>query len=125
MRILTIDVGGSKVKFTIWRKRHVVEFSSGPKLTAARAVKLLLAMTEGWKYDAVSIGFPGVIVRGRIVEASSNLGGGWVGFDFKKCFRKPVRIINDAAMQALGSYHGGRMLFLGLGTGLGSACPPD
>ena len=121
MRVLVVDVGGSNVKMKIWGGRHRARFSSGRRLTAAAAIRRILTMTAGWKYDAVSIGFPGLITHGNIKESTSNLGEGWVGFDFKKHFRKPVKIINDGAMQALGSYSGGRMLFLGLGTGLGSA----
>ena len=90
-------------------------------MTADEAIRRILAMTGSWDYNAVSIGFPGLITHGTIKESSSNLGKGWVGFNFEKHFRRPVKIINDGAMQALGSYSGGRMLFLGLGTGLGSA----
>ena len=121
MRVLVVDVGGSSVKMKVWRGGQGARFSSGRGLTAAKATQRILAMTAGWKYDAVSIGFPGLITHGNIKESTSNLGEGWVGFDFKKHLRKPVKIINDGAMQALGSYSGGRMLFLGLGTGLGSA----
>ena len=121
MRVLVVDVGGSSVKMKIWRRRNSAWFPSGRSLTAAKATRRILAMTEDWKYDAVSIGFPGLITHGTVKESTSNLGKGWVGFDFKKHLRKPVKIINDGAMQALGSYSGGRMLFLGLGTGLGSA----
>lgn len=120
MQVLVIDVGGSNVKFTVWRKREVRKIPSGPEFTPMQAVKQILSLTTDWKYDTVSIGFPGLIVRGNITQASCNLGRGWNGFDFEKHFRKRVKIMNDAAMQALGSYEGGRMLFLGLGTGLGS-----
>jgi polyphosphate glucokinase len=98
-----------------------VEFPSGPKMTPARMVAAVRAATAGWKYDAVSIGYPGALVHGRPIIEPRHLGSGWVGFDFKKALGRPVKIVNDAAMQALGSYQGGRMLFLGLGTGLGSA----
>ena len=121
MRVLVVDVGGSSVKLKVWHGRNRARFSSGRGLTAAEAIRRILAMTAGWKYDAVSIGFPGLILHGKIKESTSNLGEGWVGFDFKKHFGKRVKVINDGAMQALGSYSGGRMLFLGLGTGLGSA----
>jgi len=94
-------------------------------MTARQMVKAVRELTAGWKYDAVSIGFPGPVIHGRIVAEPHNLGGGWVAFDFRKAFGRPVKIINDAAMQALGSYRGGRMLFLGLGTGLGSAMIVD
>jgi polyphosphate glucokinase len=120
MEILVVDIGGSNVKFTTWQKRRMSKFPSGPRITANQVVKRILSVTKNWKYDAVSIGFPGKILHGRITRASSNLGKGWVNFQFQKHFRKPVKIINDAAMQALGSYRDGRMLFLGLGTGLGS-----
>jgi predicted NBD/HSP70 family sugar kinase len=121
MRILVIDVGGSSVKFTVWGTREVLTIPSSPDRAAAQVVKQIRFLTDDWKYDAISIGFPGSIVGGKITDASCHLGEGWNGFDFEKRFRKPVRIMNDAAMQALGSYNGGRMLFLGLGTGLGSA----
>jgi len=125
MRVLVVDVGGSSVKMKVWRGRNAARFSSGRNLTAVSAIRRILALTARWKYDAVSIGFPGLITHGKIRESTSNLGEGWVGFDFKKHLRKPVKIINDGAMQALGSYSGGRMLFLGLGTGLGSALVLD
>lgn len=126
MRILVIDVGGTHVKVLATGHNRQVEFPSGPKMTPAKMVAALRAATAGWKYDAVSIGYPGAVVHGRPLAEPHNLGRGWVGFDFRKAFgRHPVRIINDAAMQALGSYQGGRMLFLGLGTGLGSALIVD
>ncbi len=121
MRILVIDVGGTHVKMLATGHRQRLEFSSGPKMTPARMVAAVRAATTGWKYDAVSIGYPGTVVHGRCITEPRHLGPGWVGFDFKKGFGRPVKIVNDAAMQALGSYDGGRMLFLGLGTGLGSA----
>src|SRR6185369_5454337 len=101
--------------------KHRIEIPSGPKMTAKAMVKAVREATAPWKYNAVSIGYPGPVVHGRLVSEPHNLGSGWVGFDFRKAFRCPVKIINDAAMQALGSYRGRRMLFLGLGTGLGSA----
>jgi polyphosphate glucokinase len=125
MRVLVIDVGGTHVKVLATGRRKPVELSSGPKMTAKKMVKDLRELTAGWNYDAVSIGYPGPVVHGRPVCDPHNLGPGWVGFDFKKAFGRPVKIINDAAMQALGSYSGGRMLFLGLGTGLGSALIVD
>ena len=101
------------------------EFASGPELTAAEMVAGVRDLTKDWAFDVVSIGYPGPVVHNRPLIEPHNLGPGWVGFDFKKAFKKPVKIVNDAAMQALGSYEGGRMLFLGLGTGLGSAMVVD
>ena len=121
MRILVIDVGGTHVKVLATGHKERVEISSGPKMTPTKMVAAVRAATRDWKYDAVSIGYPGPVVRGRPIIEPVHLGTGWVGFDFKKPFERPVKIINDAAMQALGSYQGGRMLFLGLGTGLGAA----
>jgi predicted NBD/HSP70 family sugar kinase len=119
-KILVIDVGGSNVKLMISRagKR---KFKSGLNLTPRAMVAQIKPLVSDWKFDAISIGFPSPVRDGRIVTEPKYLGKGWVGFDFVKAIGKPVRIINDASMQALGSYHGGRMLFLGLGTGLGSA----
>ena len=125
MRILVIDVGGTHVKVLATGHKERVEISSGPKMTPTKMVAAVRAATRDWKYDAVSIGYPGPVVRGRPIIEPVHLGTGWVGFDFKKAFDRPVKIINDAAMQALGSYQGGRMLFLGLGTGLGSALIVD
>jgi polyphosphate glucokinase len=121
MKILVIDVGGTHVKVLATGHRNMVEIPSGPKMTPAKMVAAVRAATAGWKYDAVSIGYPGAVVQGHPFTEPHHLGSGWVGFKFRKAFARPVKIINDAAMQALGSYHGGRMLFLGLGTGLGSA----
>ena len=121
MRILVIDVGGTHVKVLATGHQKRVEFASGPKMTPAKMIAAVRAATVDWKYDAVSIGYPGAVVHGRPIIEPRHLGSGWVGFDFKKAFGRPVKIVNDAAMQALGSYQGGRMLFLGLGTGLGSA----
>jgi polyphosphate glucokinase len=121
MKILVIDVGGTHVKLRATGRKQRVEFPSGPKMTAAGMVAAVRAATVGWNYDRVSIGYPGSVVQGRPLTEPRHLGSGWVEFNFKKTFGRPVKIINDAAMQALGSYHGGRMLFLGLGTGLGSA----
>ena len=119
-QILVIDVGGTNVKLMISRhdKR---KFKSGLNSTPRAIVAEIKPLVSDWKFDAISIGFPAPVRNGRILSEPKHLGKGWVGFDFGKAFGKPVRIINDAAMQALGSYHGGRMLFLGLGTGLGSA----
>jgi len=125
MRILVIDVGGTHVKVLATGHKERVEISSGPKMTPTKMVAAVRTATRDWKYDAVSIGYPGPVVRGRPIIEPVHLGTGWVGFDFKKAFERPVKIINDAAMQALGSYQGGRMLFLGLGTGLGSALIVD
>jgi predicted NBD/HSP70 family sugar kinase len=119
-RILVLDVGGSHVKFLVSGHRKVQRFISGPRLTAARMVKEVRALVDRSEYDAVSIGYPGLVFRGRIAAEPFNLGRGWLGFDFEAAFGKPVRVINDAAMQAVGSYTGGRMLFLGLGTGMGA-----
>lgn len=125
MKILVVDVGGTHVKVLATGHRKLVQISSGPKMKPAKMVAAVRAATVDWKYDAVSIGYPGPVVHGRSISEPGHLGRGWVGFDFKKAFDRPVRIINDAAMQALGSYQGGRMLFLGLGTGLGSAMIVD
>jgi polyphosphate glucokinase len=119
-RILVIDVGGSHVKFRIGPRGKIDRFDSGPELTAKQMVAGVTAVVPKSSYDAVSIGYPGLVYHGRIAAEPHNLGRGWVHFDFEKACRKPVRVINDAAMQAIGSYEGGRMLFLGLGTGLGA-----
>jgi predicted NBD/HSP70 family sugar kinase len=122
MRILVVDVGGSNLKIGLsGRKGDPIKVPSGPEMTAARMAAAVKKATQGWRYDAVSIGYPGPVVNGRPAAEPANLGQGWRGFDYKKAFGKPVRVVNDAAMQAMGSYQGGRMLFLGLGTGLGSA----
>lgn len=124
-RVLAIDVGGSHVKVRVSGRRDVRQFESGPTLTASQMVAGVHKLTGDWVYGAVSIGYPGIVIHGRIVTEPHNLGGGWVGFDFRTAFARPTRVINDAAMQAIGSYEGGRMLFLGLGTGLGSALIVD
>ena len=124
-KILAIDVGGTHVKVLATGRRKPLEIPSGPKMTAKQMVRDVREGTTGWRYSVVSIGYPGPVLHGKPVSEPANLGGGWVGFDFKKAFGRPVRLINDAAMQALGSYKGGRMLFLGLGTGLGSALIVD
>jgi len=120
-RVLVIDVGGTHVKFLATGQRRHRFFDSGPTMTPERMVAGVLGAATGWRYDAVALGYPGPVVHGRPIAEPHNLGPGWVGFNFEKALARPVRVINDAAMQALGSYRGGRMLFLGLGTGLGSA----
>lgn len=124
-RVLAIDVGGSHVKTRISGRREVRLFDSGPTLTPRLMAARVLKLNSDLKYDVVSIGYPGVVVHGKIVTEPYNLGRGWVGFDFRKAFGRPTLLMNDAAMQAIGSYEGGRMLFLGLGTGLGSALIVD
>lgn len=120
-KILVIDIGGSHVKLMISQRIKRRKFDSGKTLTPRKCVAQTKKEVADWKFHAIAIGFPAPVRDGKIIAEPKNLGKGWVGFDFRKAFGKPVRIINDAAMQALGSYHGGRMLFLGLGTGLGSA----
>jgi polyphosphate glucokinase len=118
-KVLVVDIGGTHVKL-LMSLRDKREFESGRAMTPRDFVGKMKETTGGWKFDAISIGFPSVVLQGRIVKDPKHLGPGWAGFNFK-ALGKPVRVINDAAMQALGSYHGRRMLFLGLGTGLGSA----
>jgi polyphosphate glucokinase len=118
-RILVIDVGGTHVKLMISR-RDKQKFKSGPELTPREMVAQIKPLVRDWSFDGVSMGFPAPVRNGRIVSEPKHLGSGWTRFDFDKSLGKPIRIMNDAAMQALGSFHGGRMLFLGLGTGLGS-----
>ena len=125
LTVLVIDVGGTHVKVLASNHKRHLEIPSGPDMTAKKMVDEVRKATAGWKYDAVSIGYPGPVLHGRPLSEPHNLGRGWVGFDFRKAFGRPVKIINDAAMQALGSYRRGRMLFLGLGTGLGSALIVD
>ncbi len=124
-RVLAIDVGGSHVKVRVSNRRDMRQFVSGPDLTPAQMVAGVHKLTGDWNYTAVSIGYPGIVIHGKIVTEPHNLGRGWVGFSFREAFGRPTRVINDAAMQAIGSYEGGRMLFLGLGTGLGSAMIVD
>ena len=121
MNVLAIDTGGTHVKILATVEKIHREFPSGPRMTAVRMVAAVKELAGDWKYDAISIGYPGLVVHGHPVLEPHNLGPGWVGFDFAAAFKLPVKIINDAAMQALGSYQGGKMLFLGFGTGLGSA----
>ena len=125
LRVMVVDVGGTNVKILASGKRLPRREISGPGMTARQMVKAVARLAHGWTYDVVSLGYPGVVKRGRPAVEPRNLGKGWVGFDFEKAFGCPVKIINDAAMQALGSYDGGRMLYLGLGTGLGSALVTD
>jgi ROK family len=118
--ILVADIGGTHVKLML-SSRERRKFDSGPRMTPAQWLRRFQQTVKGWKFDAISIGFPAPVRNGRIMHDPKHLGAGWSRFDFRKALKKPTVIINDAAMQALGSYHGGRMLFLGLGTGLGSA----
>jgi polyphosphate glucokinase len=124
-KTLVVDVGGTHVKMLATGQSEPRKFISGPKMTAGKMVKLIKAATRGWQYDRISLGYPGPIVNGHPLREPHNLGGGWMDFNFAKAFGRPVKVINDAAMQALGSYQGGSMLFLGLGTGLGSAMIVD
>ena len=121
MKILVLDVGGNNVKLLVTGQKTPRKVPSGPTFTPGRMVAAVKKAVAGWKYDAVTIGYPGPVKGGRILAEPVNLGRGWVRYDFRKAFRRPVRIINDAAMQALGSYDGASELFLGLGTGLGAA----
>lgn len=125
LKVLVIDVGGTNVKVLGTGQPEPLKIPSGPTMTASKMVGAVKRAVAGWTYDVVSIGYPGPVRAGRPLAEPNNLGGGWVTYDFQRAFEKPVRIINDAAMQALGSYEGGRMLFLGLGTGLGSALVID
>jgi polyphosphate glucokinase len=124
-KVLVIDVGGTNIKMLATGQKEARKMPSGPTMTAGRMVRVVKACVKDWEFDRVSLGYPGPIINGHALREPHNLGGGWVGFDFGKAFGCPVRILNDAAMQALGSYKGGRMLFLGLGTGLGSAMIVD
>ena len=121
MDILVIDIGGTNVKLLSSGRRTPVKIPSGPEMTPRKMVRLVKTAVRDWRFAVVSIGYPGPVAHDRPIADPKNLGKGWVGFDFRKAFGKPVRIVNDAAMQALGSYRGGRMLFLGFGTGLGTA----
>ena len=125
MKVLVVDVGGSNVKILATGHDEPQKFSSGPKMTAGRMVSGVKKLAGDWKYDVVAIGYPGVALRDCVVAEPHNLAPGWVGFDFQSAFGCPVKLLNDAAMQALGSYRGGTLLFLGLGTGLGSALVID
>ena len=125
MNILVIDVGGTHVKVLATGQKTHREFESGPTLTPGRMVSQVRKLVADWKYDVVSIGYPGPVLRNRPIADPWNLGKGWVGFNFESAFKRPVKMLNDAAMQALGGYKRGKMLFLGLGTGLGSALIVD
>lgn len=124
-KVLVIDVGGTNVKILVTGKRVPRKVPSGSGMTASGMVAAVQQLAADWSYDVISLGYPGAVLGGQPVAEPKNLSAGWVGFDFAKAFGCPVKVINDAAMQALGSYEGGRMLFLGLGTGLGSALITD
>ena len=123
--VLAVDVGGSHVKMVLNGRQERRRFASGPRMTAEAMVTGVIELTEDWQWTSVSVGVPAMVRAGRVAHEPVNLGGGWVGFDFESAFGQPTKVTNDAAMQALGSYGGGRMLFLGLGTGLGSAMIVD
>ena len=125
MKILVIDIGGNSVKLLVTGQTDPRKFPSGPTLTPRKMVAGVLKLTEDWKYDVVSIGYPGRVRGNKPFSEPVNLGRGWTKFDFNAAFGRPVKVVNDAAMQALGSYKGGTMLFLGLGTGLGTALVVD
>jgi len=125
VKVLAVDVGGTHVKALLSGARVPRKVPSGPQMSARGMVGAVKRLCADWRYDVVSLGYPGPVLHGKPVVDPKNLGPGWVGFDYARAFGKPVRIVNDAAMQALGSYQGGRMLFLGLGTGLGSAMIVD
>ena len=120
MRVLVADVGGTHVKVLVTGHETAREFSSGPTLTVEQMVTGVKTAAAEWLFDVVSVGYPGPVLNGRPVTEPRHLGRGWVGFDYRVAFGCPVKVVNDAAMQALGSYRGGKMLFLGLGTGLGT-----
>ena len=123
--VLVIDVGGTHVKVLATGHEAHREFDSGPELTPKQMIAGVRKLVADWQYQAISVGYPGPVLRNRPVSEPWNLGKGWAGFDFEEAFKCPVKVVNDAAMQALGSYTGGKMLFLGLGTGLGSAMVVD
>ena len=125
MHVLVVDVGGTHVKILATGQNAAREFPSGPTLTAEQMVAGVKKLTEDWTYDAVAIGYPGPVINNRPLADPYNLGRGWRGYDFAAAFKCPVKVVNDAVMQALGSYEGGKMLFLGLGTGLGTALVID
>jgi predicted NBD/HSP70 family sugar kinase len=124
-RVLVVDVGGTNIKMLATGQKAVRKIPSGPTMTAGKMVRVVKECVRDWKFDRVSLGYPGPIINGHALREPHNLGSGWMRFDFRRAFGCPVKILNDAAMQALGSYKGGRMLFLGLGTGLGSAMIVD
>src|SRR5215471_13562118 len=121
MKVLVVDIGGTHVKLLATGEEGVRQFKSGPHLTPKRMIPKVRRLAGDWKYDVISIGYPGPVARNRPISEPWNLGKGWAGFNFEAAFKRPVKVLNDAAMQALGSYQRGKMLFLGLGTGLGSA----
>ena len=125
MIVLVVDVGGTNLKVSVGGSGDAIKIPSGPEMTAARMAEEVKKAVAGRSYDCVSIGYPGPVVNGRPASEPHNLGAGWMRFDYAQAFGKPVRVVNDAAMQALGCYQGGRMLYLGLGTGLGSAFVGD
>jgi polyphosphate glucokinase len=125
MTVLVIDVGGTNLKVSVGGSGDLIKIPSGPDMTAARMAEEVKKAVAGRSYDVVSIGYPGPVMNGRPASEPHNLGAGWMRFDYDQAFGKPVRVVNDAAMQALGAYQGGRMLYLGLGTGLGSAFVGD
>jgi polyphosphate glucokinase len=125
MKVLVVDIGGTNVKVLATGQTELAKFPSGPEMTPEAMVADVKKAAASWSYELVSIGYPGPVLRGRLVAEPHNLGAGWVGFDFEAAFGCPTKVINDAAMQALGSYKGGKMLFLGLGTGLGSTLIVD
>jgi polyphosphate glucokinase len=124
-KVLVIDVGGTNIKLLATGQKEPRKIPSGPTMTAGKMVRVVKECVRDWKFDRVSLGYPGPIINGHPLREPHNLGGGWMRFNFSQAFGYPVKILNDAAMQALGSYKGGRMLFLGLGTGLGSAMIAD
>jgi polyphosphate glucokinase len=125
VRVLVVDVGGTNIKIAASDRPAIHKLPSGPSLAPAAMVTAVKAATRGWRYDVVAVGYPGPVVDGRPAQEPNHLGAGWVRFDFARAFDRPVRIVNDAVMQALGCYQGGRLLFLGLGTGLGTALVLD
>jgi polyphosphate glucokinase len=125
VRVLVVDVGGTKVKMLASGEREWRRFVSGPGLTASEMVSKVKRATADWEYDVVSLGYPGPVVFGRVIGDPTNLARGWIDFDFPRAFARPVNVVNDAALPALGSYKGGRMLFIGLGTGVGAVLIVD
>jgi polyphosphate glucokinase len=125
VNVLAIDIGGTSVKILASGEKEPRKFPSGPHLTPREMVAGVKKLARGWKFEAVSMGYPGMVIHNHPVAEPRNLGRGWIGFDYRAAFGKPIKIVNDAAMQALGSYKGGKMLFLGLGTGLGSTVIAD
>lgn len=120
-KVLAVDIGGNHVKILVTGQRQRRRSASGPTMTAQQMVDAVTQMAEGWDYDVITLGYPGPVKNNKPVHEPPNLGSGWCGYDFEAAFERPVKMVNDALMQAVGSYEGGRMLFLGLGTGLGSA----